>query len=70
LLVSCPYFAIALYVKTGKFEFKRYLKYFLSVGIPAAFLIAFGKNVNEGDLFRFFVKEEFILPTEFLLEHQ
>ncbi|WP_428070534.1 hypothetical protein [Chryseobacterium gambrini] len=48
VLFYVPYFAIALYLKTGKFEFKRYLKYFLSVGIPTLLILAFGKNVNEG----------------------
>ncbi|MCS3532409.1 hypothetical protein [Chryseobacterium sp. JUb7] len=47
-LFYVPYFAIALYVKNGRFEFKRYIKYFLSAGIPAAIIILFGKNVNEG----------------------
>ncbi|AZB23818.1 hypothetical protein EG339_03920 [Chryseobacterium bernardetii] len=47
-LFYIPYFAIALYVKNGKLEIKRYIKYFLAVIIPAAALIAFGKNVNEG----------------------
>jgi hypothetical protein len=48
VLFYVPYFAIALYVKTGKFEFKRYIKYFLSVGIPTLLILKFGKNVNEG----------------------
>ncbi|MDR6515244.1 hypothetical protein [Chryseobacterium camelliae] len=43
-----PYFAIALYVKTGKLEYGRYIKYFLAVGIPAIAIFMFGKNVNEG----------------------
>lgn len=47
-LFYVPYFAIALYVKMGKFEIKRYLKYFLATGIPAGLIILFGKNVNEG----------------------
>lgn len=47
-LFYVPYFAIALYVKTGKLEIKRYLKYFLATGIPAVLIILFGKNVNEG----------------------
>src|SRR5690606_34033561 len=29
-------------------EIKRYIKYFISVGVPAALIILFGKNVNEG----------------------
>ncbi|MCS3867100.1 hypothetical protein J3D55_000016 [Chryseobacterium ginsenosidimutans] len=48
VLFYVPYFAIALYVKTEKFEFKRYIKYFLSVGIPTLLILKFGKNVNEG----------------------
>lgn len=48
VLFYIPYFAIALYFKTGKFQFKRYLKYFLSVGIPCLLLFFFGKNINEG----------------------
>lgn len=47
-LFFVPYFAIALYLKTGKLEIKRYIKYFISVGVPAALIILFGKNVNEG----------------------
>ncbi len=47
-LFFVPYFAIALYIKTGKLEIKRYIKYFISVGVPAALIILFGKNVNEG----------------------
>lgn len=48
ILFYVPYFAIALYIKTGEFEYKRYVKYFLSVGIPAAVILLFGNNVNEG----------------------
>ena len=48
VLFYVPYFAIALHLKSGKFEFKRYIKYFLSVGIPTILILAFGKNVNEG----------------------
>lgn len=47
-LFYVPYFAIALYLRTGKLELKRYIKYFLSVFIPAILIIIFGKNVNEG----------------------
>ncbi|PWN61477.1 hypothetical protein [Chryseobacterium oncorhynchi] len=47
-LFYTPYFAIALYVKSGKFEVKRYIKFILSVFIPAAAIILLGKNVNEG----------------------
>ncbi|WP_294213426.1 hypothetical protein [uncultured Chryseobacterium sp.] len=43
-----PYFAIALYLNTGKLEYRRYIKYFLAVGIPAIAIFMFGKNVNEG----------------------
>lgn len=43
-----PYFALALYLKTGEIQFKRYIKYFLAVGIPALIIFLFGKNVNEG----------------------
>lgn len=48
VLFYVPYFAIALYLKTGEREFKRYIKYFLSVGIPALLILKFGKNINEG----------------------
>ncbi len=48
VLFYVPYFAIALYLKKGKFEYKRYVKYFLAVGIPTAIILMFGKNVNEG----------------------
>ncbi|OCA78010.1 hypothetical protein BBH99_01625 [Chryseobacterium contaminans] len=47
-LFYVPYFAIALYVKNGKLEVRRYIKYFLAVIIPAAAIVVFGKNVNEG----------------------
>lgn len=47
-LFYIPYFAIALYVRNGKLEIRRYIKFFLAVIIPAAAIIAFGKNVNEG----------------------
>lgn len=47
-LFYVPYFVIALYVKNGKLEIKRYIKFFLAVAIPAAAVILFGKNVNEG----------------------
>ncbi|AZA91359.1 Uncharacterised protein [Chryseobacterium nakagawai] len=47
-LFYVPYFAIALYVKNGKLEIKRYIKFFMAVIIPAAAIVLFGKNVNEG----------------------
>lgn len=47
-LFYVPYFAIALYLKNGKLEIRRYTKYFLAVMIPAAAIVLFGKNVNEG----------------------
>lgn len=47
-LFYIPYFAIALYMKNGKLEIKRYIKFFLAAFIPAAAIILFGKNVNEG----------------------
>lgn len=47
-LFYVPYFAIALYVKNGKLEIKRYIKFFLAVIIPAAAIVLFGKNINEG----------------------
>lgn len=47
-LFFIPYFLIALYLKTGKVEFKRYLKYIVSVFIPAFLIVFFGKNINEG----------------------
>jgi len=43
-----PYFLIGLYLKTGKFEFKRYLKYILVTIIPAFLIFFFGKEINEG----------------------
>lgn len=48
VLFYVPYFAIALYLKKGQFEYIRYIKYFLSAGIPVLLILAFGKNVNEG----------------------
>lgn len=47
-LFYIPYFAIALYVKNGKLEIRRYTKFFLAAMIPAAAIVVFGKNVNEG----------------------
>ena len=47
-LFFIPYFLIALYLKTGKVEFKRYLKYIIAVFVPAFFLFFLGKNINEG----------------------
>lgn len=47
-LFYVPYFAIALYVKTGKLEYTRYVKYFIAVGVPTLLIMLFGKNVNEG----------------------
>ncbi|WP_294296052.1 hypothetical protein [uncultured Chryseobacterium sp.] len=49
VLFYIPYFAIALFLKTGTFEYKRYIKYFLAVGIPTIFILLLGKNVNEGN---------------------
>lgn len=48
VLFYVPYFAIALCLKKGKFEYRRYIKYFLSAAIPVLLILAFGKNVNEG----------------------
>jgi hypothetical protein len=47
-LFFIPYFLIALYLKTGKIEPVRYLKYILAVFIPAVLLLFFGKEINEG----------------------
>ena len=47
-LFFIPYFLIALYLKTGKFEFKRYLKYLIAVFIPAVLIALLGKEINEG----------------------
>lgn len=51
-LFFIPYFLIALYLKTGKLEFKRSLKYILSVFVPAALIVLFGNNINEGNSLR------------------
>lgn len=48
VLFYIPYFAIALYLKTGALEYRRYIKYFMAVGIPTVLILLFGKNVNEG----------------------
>lgn len=48
VLFYVPYFTIAIYLKKGQFEYRRYIKYFLSAGIPVLLILAFGKNVNEG----------------------
>ncbi|CAD7808310.1 hypothetical protein CHRY9390_01803 [Chryseobacterium aquaeductus] len=47
-LFFIPYFLIALYLKTGKFEFKRYFKYLIAVFIPTVFMALLGKEINEG----------------------
>lgn len=47
-LFFIPYFLIALYFKTEKIQPVRYLKYILAVFIPAALLLLFGKEINEG----------------------
>ncbi|WP_426274432.1 hypothetical protein ACN9MN_09995 [Chryseobacterium sp. S-02] len=47
-LFFIPYFLITLYLKTGKAELGRYLKYILAVFIPAVLLLLFGKEINEG----------------------
>lgn len=43
-----PYFLIALYIKNGKLEIKRYLKYILATVIPACLIFFLGKEINEG----------------------
>ena len=48
-LFFVPYFLIALYLKTQKIEFKRYLKYIIAVFIPAILIVLFGKEINEGN---------------------
>lgn len=47
-LFFIPYFLITLYLKSGKLEVGRYLKYILAVFIPAVLLFLFGKQINEG----------------------
>lgn len=47
-LFFIPYFLITLYLKTGRIEPARYLKYILAVFIPAVLLLLFGKEINEG----------------------
>ena len=47
-LFFVPYFIIALYLKSQKVEFKRYLKYILAVFIPAIAIVLFGNEINEG----------------------
>lgn len=51
-LFFIPYFLIALYLKTGNFEFVRSLKYIFSVFIPAALIVLLGNNINEGNSLR------------------
>ncbi|MCU7614801.1 hypothetical protein N0B16_10170 [Chryseobacterium sp. GMJ5] len=48
-LFFTSYFIFALYLKTGKIEPKRYLKYIVAVLIPAVCIYLFGKNINEGN---------------------
>lgn len=48
ILFFIPYFLIALYLKTQKFEFKRYLKYIMAALLPALLIILLGKEINEG----------------------
>lgn len=47
-LFFIPYFLIALYLKTEKFEFKKYFKFIIAVFLPAVFIALLGKNINEG----------------------
>lgn len=47
-LFFSPYFLIALYLKTEKFEFKRYFKFIIAVFVPVVFIALLGKNINEG----------------------
>lgn len=47
-LFFIPYFLITLYLKSGKLEVGRYLKYILAVFTPSVLLLLFGKQINEG----------------------
>lgn len=47
-LFFIPYFLIALYLKSGTLETKRYLKFIFAVSIPAVLIFFLGKNINEG----------------------
>ncbi|MGX9986317.1 hypothetical protein [Soonwooa purpurea] len=47
-LFFVPYFVIALYLKEGKFEYRRYFKFFVAVFVPAILIVVFGGNINEG----------------------
>ncbi len=47
-LFFIPYFLITLYLKSGKIEVVKYLKYILAVFIPALLLLLFGREINEG----------------------
>lgn len=47
-LFFMPYFLIGLYLKSGKFELKRYIKYILVTLIPAILIFLLGKEINEG----------------------
>ncbi|UOE38512.1 hypothetical protein [Chryseobacterium oryzae] len=48
-LFFVPYFLIALYMKTGRLEWQRYLKYIAVTFIPAVLIYFFGKEINEGN---------------------
>lgn len=47
-LFFMPYFLIGLYLKSGKFETKKYIKYILVTLIPAILIFLLGKEINEG----------------------
>lgn len=78
-LFFIPYFLIALYLKIGKVELKRYLKYILAVFVPAVFIALLGKNINEGQSLQILQERGVILTKgiffwdinerEYIIEH-
>lgn len=47
-LFFMPYFLIGLYLKNGKFELQKYIKYILVTLVPAILIFLLGKEINEG----------------------
>ncbi|MBD8083558.1 hypothetical protein [Chryseobacterium caseinilyticum] len=47
-LFFVPYFLIGLYLKSGKFETQKYIKYILVTLVPAVLILLLGKEINDG----------------------
>lgn len=62
-LFFMPYFIIGLYLKNGKFEPEKYIKYILATLIPAGLIFFFGKEINEGNSIEI-LKERGVILTK------